>query len=162
MVDASLRATILDSLQQLNREYGMSIVYITHDLTTAFQISDNVHVLNSESYGHAGYGIHPGTGSANALVKGCNMHDNGDIGLFLCWRVRHGRFEDNIIENNGHYGISIGHKDTDNEFTGNTVAANGVSGVYFRKETPNGNPGKSEILENFSGLDREPFFPRRL
>src|SRR6266702_2874422 len=33
MVDASLRATILDSLRQLNRDYGMSIVYITHDLT---------------------------------------------------------------------------------------------------------------------------------
>jgi peptide/nickel transport system ATP-binding protein len=45
MVDASLRATILDSLRQLNRDYGMSIVYITHDLTTAYQISDNIIVL---------------------------------------------------------------------------------------------------------------------
>jgi ABC-type oligopeptide transport system ATPase subunit len=45
MVDASLRATILDSLGQLNREYGMSIVYITHDLTTAYQISNNIIVL---------------------------------------------------------------------------------------------------------------------
>jgi peptide/nickel transport system ATP-binding protein len=45
MVDASLRATILDSLRQLNQEYGMSIVYITHDLTTAFQISHNIIVL---------------------------------------------------------------------------------------------------------------------
>ena len=32
--------------------------------------------------------------------------------------------------------ISIGHKDTDNEFTNNTIARNGVSGVYFREETP--------------------------
>ena len=45
MVDASLRATILESLSQLNREYGMSIIYITHDLTTAYQISDNIVVL---------------------------------------------------------------------------------------------------------------------
>jgi parallel beta-helix repeat protein len=94
-----------------------------------------VHVENSESYGHAGYGVHPGTGSANAVVEHCHMHNNGDIGLFLCWRVRHGRFSDNIIEDNGHYGISIGHKDTDNEFTNNTIARNGVSGVYFREET---------------------------
>ena len=101
----------------------------------SFQISDGVHVLNSESYGHAGYGVHPGTGSANAVVEHCHMHNNGDIGLFLCWRVRHGRFSDNIIEDNGHYGISIGHKDTDNEFTNNTIARNGVSGVYFREET---------------------------
>jgi hypothetical protein len=101
----------------------------------SFQISDNVQVLNSESYGHAGYGIHPGTGSARPLVKGCRMHNNGDVGLFLCWRVRHGRFEDNAMEDNGRYGISIGHKDTDNEFVNNTIARNGFSGVYFRRET---------------------------
>ena len=45
MVDASLRATILDSLRGLNRDFGISIVYITHDLTTAYQISDNIVVL---------------------------------------------------------------------------------------------------------------------
>lgn len=101
----------------------------------SFQITDNVHVLNSESYGHTGFGIHPGTGSANAVVEHCHMHHNGDIGLFLCWRVRHGRFSDNIIEDNGHYGVSIGHKDTDNEFVNNTIARNGTSGVYFREET---------------------------
>jgi ABC-type oligopeptide transport system ATPase subunit len=54
MVDASLRATILDSLRQLNRDYGMSIVYITHDLTTAFQISDNIIVLYRGSVAEAG------------------------------------------------------------------------------------------------------------
>jgi oligopeptide/dipeptide ABC transporter ATP-binding protein len=45
MVDASLRATILASLQVLNRELGISIIYITHDLTTAYQICDNIVVL---------------------------------------------------------------------------------------------------------------------
>jgi len=101
----------------------------------SFQITDNVQVLNSESHGHTGYGVHPGTGSPHAAVKGCRIHDNGQVGLFLCWRVRDGRFEDNRIENNGKYGISIGHKDTDNVFVNNTVASNGFSGVYFRKET---------------------------
>ena len=101
----------------------------------SFQITDNVQILNSESYGHAGYGIHPGTGSERPLVKGCRMHDNGQIGLFLCWRVKHGSFEDNIIQDNGNYGISIGHKDTDNVFVNNTIARNGSSGVYFRQET---------------------------
>ena len=113
----------------------------------SIQISDNVQVVNSESYGHAGYGIHPGTGSVNTLVSRCRMHNNGDIGLYLCWRVRHGRFENNVIENNGHYGISIGHKDTDNEFTGNTIAQNGISGVYFRKETP-ANSGSRNVFRN--------------
>lgn len=118
----------------------------------SFQISDGVQVLNSESFGHAGYGIHPGTGSANALVKDCRMHDNGDIGLFLCWRVRNGRFENNQIENNGHYGISIGHKDTDNEFVGNTIARNGDAGVYFRKETPQ-NSGSRNVFRDNKVLD---------
>lgn len=45
MVDASLRATILASLQALNRDFGISIVYITHDLTTAYQICQNIVVL---------------------------------------------------------------------------------------------------------------------
>jgi hypothetical protein len=118
----------------------------------SFQISEAVQVLDSESYGHAGYGIHPGTGSASALVKDCRMHDNGDIGLYLCWRVRHGRFENNVIENNGHYGISIGHKDTDNRFVGNTVAHNGITGVYFRKETVQ-NSGSRNVFRNNKVLD---------
>lgn len=45
MVDASLRATILESLRKLKRDYGISILYITHDLTTAYHISDSIIVL---------------------------------------------------------------------------------------------------------------------
>jgi peptide/nickel transport system ATP-binding protein len=54
MVDASLRATILDELRTLNRELGISIVYITHDLTTAFQICDNIVVLYRGTVAEAG------------------------------------------------------------------------------------------------------------
>ena len=45
MVDASLRATILESLRKLNKEYGISIIYITHDLTTAFHVANSIVVL---------------------------------------------------------------------------------------------------------------------
>lgn len=45
MVDASLRATILSSLRKLTDERGISILYITHDLATAFQVSDSILVL---------------------------------------------------------------------------------------------------------------------
>jgi oligopeptide/dipeptide ABC transporter ATP-binding protein len=45
MVDASLRATILGSLRRLTDELGISILYITHDLATAWQVSDNVIVM---------------------------------------------------------------------------------------------------------------------
>ncbi len=54
MVDASLRATILDSIFTLNRELGISVIYITHDLTTAYQISDNIVVLYRGSVAEAG------------------------------------------------------------------------------------------------------------
>ncbi|WDR03453.1 ABC transporter ATP-binding protein [Devosia algicola] len=54
MVDASLRATILDELRTLNRDLGISIVYITHDLTTAFQICDNIVVLYRGTVAEAG------------------------------------------------------------------------------------------------------------
>jgi ABC-type oligopeptide transport system ATPase subunit len=45
MIDASLRATVLGNLLQLKRQFGISLVYITHDLTTAYQISDRIIVL---------------------------------------------------------------------------------------------------------------------
>ncbi|HET6319745.1 MAG TPA: dipeptide/oligopeptide/nickel ABC transporter ATP-binding protein, partial [Chloroflexota bacterium] len=45
MIDASLRATVLGNLLQLKRDFGISLIYITHDLTTAYQISDRIVVL---------------------------------------------------------------------------------------------------------------------
>jgi peptide/nickel transport system ATP-binding protein len=54
MVDASLRATILGSLRKLNRDFGISVLYITHDLTTAYQISQNIIVLYGGSVSEAG------------------------------------------------------------------------------------------------------------
>ena len=45
MVDASLRATILETLRALNHELGIAILYITHDLTTAYQVADNIMIM---------------------------------------------------------------------------------------------------------------------
>lgn len=54
MVDASLRATILESLRRLNREMGISILYITHDLTTAYHVSNDILVLYKGSIAERG------------------------------------------------------------------------------------------------------------
>ncbi|MDY7080340.1 MAG: ABC transporter ATP-binding protein, partial [Chloroflexota bacterium] len=54
MIDASLRATVLDNLRQLNEEFDISLIYITHDLTTAYQISENIIVLYRGSVVEAG------------------------------------------------------------------------------------------------------------
>ena len=45
MVDASLRATILESLYRLKLEQKVSLLYVTHDLTTAYQIADHIVVM---------------------------------------------------------------------------------------------------------------------
>lgn len=45
MVDASLRATILESLYRLKIEQNVSLLYVTHDLTTAYQIADRIVVM---------------------------------------------------------------------------------------------------------------------
>jgi len=45
MVDASLRANILESLKNLHRDHGVTIIYITHDLTTAYHVADTITVL---------------------------------------------------------------------------------------------------------------------
>jgi peptide/nickel transport system ATP-binding protein len=45
MVDASLRATILESLRTVNQTLKVPIIYITHDLGTAYHVSDHILVM---------------------------------------------------------------------------------------------------------------------
>jgi parallel beta-helix repeat protein len=113
----------------------------------SFQQSNDVIVESCVSENNSVLGLHPGSGSQRAVVRRCIARQNGADGLFLCWRVRHGLFEDNVLENNGRYGISIGHKDTDNLLRNNQVRANAEDGVFFRKESL-GMAGHRNRLEN--------------
>lgn len=61
MVDASLRATILESLRKLSQEFGTSLLYITHDVTTAYQVSDSIIVIYQGSVVE--------TGDAELVIK---------------------------------------------------------------------------------------------
>ena len=45
MIDASLRAIVLGSLRTLNTDLGIPILYITHDLTTAYHVANAIIVL---------------------------------------------------------------------------------------------------------------------
>lgn len=101
----------------------------------SFQQSNDVKVIDCVSENNAFLGIHPGSGSQRPFVTGCTARDNGQDGLFLCWRVRHGRFEKNILEGNKRFGISIGHKDTDNFILQNEVRENHQDGIFFRNES---------------------------
>jgi len=45
MIDASLRASIVNLLRDLRDRLGVSIIYITHDLATAYYISDRILIM---------------------------------------------------------------------------------------------------------------------
>jgi hypothetical protein len=124
----------------------------------SFQQCNDVTVLACAAEGNAGLGLHPGSGSQRPVVRRCVARDNGEDGLFLCWRVKHGVFEENVLEGNGRFGISIGHKDTDNLLRGNQVRANHEDGVCFRNETEgmagHRNRLEDNLIEN-NGVKRE-------
>jgi parallel beta-helix repeat protein len=118
----------------------------------SFQQSNDVTVENCTCETNAGLGLHPGSGSQRPVVRACVARGNGEDGLFLCWRVKYGLFEGNTLEANGRFGISIGHKDTDNLLRNNRVLANGEDGIFFRDESEpmagHRNRLESNIVEN--------------
>jgi peptide/nickel transport system ATP-binding protein len=45
MIDASLRATIIEIMLKMRDEDGISFLYITHDLSTAYQVGNDIVIL---------------------------------------------------------------------------------------------------------------------
>ena len=99
----------------------------------SFQICHDVVVENCHSHDHADLGIHPGSGSQRPVVRG-NRLERNDQGLYWCWGVKYGLAEDNRIDGNRSYGISIGHCDTDNVMRNNTITNSGQIGILFRDD----------------------------
>ena len=124
----------------------------------SFQQSNDVIVVGCISENNNYLGIHPGSGSQRPRVRNCVARNNGTDGLFLCWRVRHGLFTNNVLEGNGRFGISIGHKDSDNLLRSNMVRSNHQDGVFFRNETlgmaAHRNRLEENVIEN-NGVGRE-------
>jgi ABC-type oligopeptide transport system ATPase subunit len=54
MVDASLRMSIVNLFSHLRDSLGVSIIYITHDLATAYSISDRIIIMRNGSVVEAG------------------------------------------------------------------------------------------------------------
>ena len=100
----------------------------------SFQQSNDVKVEDCVVERCAGYGLHPGSGSQRPTVVNCRAIANGDDGFFFCWRVRGGVAEGNWLENNAGYGMSNGHKDSDNFVRRNTIIGNRRGGVFWRAE----------------------------
>ena len=99
----------------------------------SWQICHDVTVENCHSHDHTGLGLHPGSGSQRPLIRS-NKLERNDQGLFFCWGVKFGLAEKNTILESRRFGISIGHRDTDNVIRDNDVRASGEVGILFRKE----------------------------
>lgn len=130
----------------------------------SLQLVEEPVVDNCEVEGNAYLGIHLGTGTLRGTVRDCRVHDNGTDGLFLC-RVQQARYEQNQSWNNGRDGISLGHKDTDNIFVGNSFSGNGRAGIYLRDEVgtnaASGNTFEENTLED-NGRPGEPGYGIRI
>src|SRR5262245_31858293 len=98
----------------------------------SWQICHDVTVDNCTSEGHAGLGLHPGSGSQRPVIRN-NKLKNNDIGIFFCWGVKCGLAEKNEIDG-CRVGVSIGHRDTDNLVTKNLIAHSKDVGILFRPE----------------------------
>jgi parallel beta-helix repeat protein len=118
----------------------------------SFQVSSHVVVEDCLVEGCVNLGLHPGSGSHRPILRRNKSRGNGEDGLFVCWRVQGGLFEDNDVRGNKRFGVSIGHRDSDNLFRNNAFIDNARAGVYFRNEAePMG--AHRNVFENNRILD---------
>lgn len=99
----------------------------------SWQVCHDVIVENCQSVDHAGYGLHPGSGSQRPIIRS-NRLERNNLGLFFCWGVKYGLAEKNFINGNRKFGVSIGHRDTNNLVCDNEILNSGEVGVLFRPE----------------------------
>lgn len=120
----------------------------------SWQICHDVIVENCLSENHKGLALHPGSGSQRPIIRN-NQLRGCDIGIFFCWGVKYGLAEQNKIEGN-RVGISIGHRDTDNLVTANTIRDSKAHGLLFRPERGPSFAGHRNRIENNDFIDNGP------
>ena len=113
----------------------------------SWQICHDVTVTNCRSLNNADLGLHPGSGSQRPIMQDNYLAGNR-LGLFFCWGVKHGVAENNRILNNRQYGISIGHRDTDNISRNNRIEGSAEVGITFRNEPNEGRSPHRNLVEN--------------
>jgi hypothetical protein len=176
MADVVIENLTLDgnksNCTNLNGNYGGCIFlqdcnrYTMKNVTTrnyngdgiSFQICHDVIVENCHSHDNADLGLHPGSGSQRPVIRG-NRLERNNLGLFWCWGVKFGLAEDNDVDANRSYGMSIGHNDTDNVMRNNRISNSGKVGILFRNDPrgqdfwANRNVVKNNRISNSGGPD---------
>lgn len=113
----------------------------------SFQVCDDIEFRACQAIDNAGLGFHPGSGSQRPAFRNCKARGNSE-GLFFCWSVSDGLVEDCTLSENRRYGISIGHRDTDNIIRRCTIERNGEIGILFRDEGGTFRGGHRNRIEN--------------
>ena len=114
----------------------------------SWQVCHDVRVEDCHSHDNACYGLHPGSGSQRTVAVRNRIERNG-TGFFFCWGIRWGLCESNTILDNREYGVSIGHRDTDNLIRKNDIERSGQVGVLFRQENgPAFSPNRNRLEDN--------------
>jgi len=113
----------------------------------SFQVCDDIQFEDCRTLNNAGLGFHPGSGSQRPVFRHCTARGNS-LGLFFCWSVSDGRAENCILSENVRYGISIGHRDTDNVINACTIERNGEVGILFRQEADEFRGGHRNRIED--------------
>jgi hypothetical protein len=115
----------------------------------SFQHCHDVEIHDCHVHDNATFGLHPGSGSRRPVIRG-NRLERNRLGIYWCWGVRNGLAEDNLIADNLRYGISIGHRDTDNVMRANRILRSGKAGIVFRAApgTHDGGPHRTTLERN--------------
>ncbi|MHC4166913.1 MAG: right-handed parallel beta-helix repeat-containing protein [Planctomycetota bacterium] len=113
----------------------------------SFQVCDDIQFQNCRAINNAGLGFHPGSGSQRPVFRNCESRRNS-LGLFFCWAVSDGIAESCTLSENKRFGISIGHRDTDNRIRNCTIERNGEVGILFRREAEEFRCGNRNLIED--------------
>ncbi len=113
----------------------------------SFQVCDDIRFVNCKAINNADLGFHPGSGSQRPVFQKCLSQGNSQ-GIFFCWSVSDGLAENCVLSENSRYGISIGHRDTDNIIRQCTIERNGQVGILFRNEANEFRSGSRNKIEN--------------
>lgn len=97
----------------------------------SFQVCDDVHFEHCKALNNANLGFHPGSGSQRPIFDHCVAKGNS-LGIFFCWGVSDGLASHCVCSENLKFGISIGHRDTDNRIENTLIERNGEVGILFR------------------------------
>ena len=113
----------------------------------SFQVCDDIRFLDCKAINNTDLGFHTGSGSQRSIFQKCTARRNSE-GIYFCWSVSDGLAEDCLLAGNSRYGISIGHRDTDNIIRRCTIEHNGQVGILFRNEESEFRSGSRNKIEN--------------